>query len=88
MVFVVRDHGTGIPARDLPHVFERFYRGGDSAQRPAGTGMGLWIARGLLAAQGADVWAENASDGDGGARFTIRIPLRDATVIHPSAGGG
>ena len=85
LLFIVRDHGAGIPARDLPHVFERFYRGSDGPQRPAGTGMGLWIARGLLAAQGAQVWAENASDGDGGARFTIRVPARDNADAPPSS---
>ena len=58
--------------RDLPHLFDRFYRGATAANRAAGTGMGLWIARGLLSAQGGRIWAENCPDG--GARFTIVIP--------------
>jgi two-component system sensor histidine kinase KdpD len=74
LLLVVRDQGAGIPPGDLPHLFERFYRGGEQPARPAGTGMGLWIARGLLAAQGAQVWAENADEG--GAVFTMRIPTR------------
>ncbi len=68
----VRDHGPGIPAEDLPHVFERFYRGVTAKARASGTGMGLGIVRGLLAVAGGRIWAENAADG--GARFTIVVP--------------
>jgi K+-sensing histidine kinase KdpD len=78
LLVLVRDHGPGIPVRDLPHLFERFYRGTGGARRPAGTGMGLWIARGLLVAAGAHVWGENAPDG--GALFTIRLPDQAASV--------
>jgi two-component system sensor histidine kinase KdpD len=68
----VRDLGPGIPEADLPHVFERFYRGRDGKRRPSGTGMGLSIARGLLAAEQGRVWVENCAGG--GARFTIAVP--------------
>jgi two-component system sensor histidine kinase KdpD len=44
----VRDHGPGIAPADLPRLFERFYRGAPTKARASGTGMGLWIARGLL----------------------------------------
>jgi signal transduction histidine kinase len=58
----------------MPHLFERFYRGMSAARRRAsGSGMGLWIARGLLAAEQGQVWAENCTDG--GAQFTIVVPL-------------
>jgi two-component system sensor histidine kinase KdpD len=67
----VRDHGPGIPAEDLPHLFDRFYRGGNSRKRVAGTGMGLSIARGLIAAEHGRIWAENAADG--GAVFTVAL---------------
>jgi signal transduction histidine kinase len=70
----VRDHGPGIAAHDLPHLFERFYRGAGSRRRSAGTGMGLSIARGLLAAEEGRISAENCSDG--GARFTIAVPAQ------------
>ena len=70
----VRDHGRGIALADLPHLFDRFYRGGvSSRQRPAGSGLGLWIARQLVSAAGGRIWAENCEDG--GARFTISVPL-------------
>lgn len=68
----VRDHGPGIAPADLPRVFDRFFRGDGARARTAGTGMGLWIARGFLAAQHGRVWAENA-DG-GGARVTLAVP--------------
>ncbi|HEU4894137.1 MAG TPA: ATP-binding protein [Vicinamibacterales bacterium] len=68
----VRDHGPGIAPADLPHVFERFYRGSAAKARASGTGMGLWIVRGLLAVEQGRVWAENCPGG--GALFTIVVP--------------
>jgi two-component system sensor histidine kinase KdpD len=68
----VRDHGPGIAPADLPHLFDRFYRGAQAKMRASGTGMGLWIVRGLLAVEGGRVWAENCPDG--GAQFTIVVP--------------
>jgi two-component system sensor histidine kinase KdpD len=67
----VRDHGPGISPSDLNKVFDRFYRSA-SAQHHFGTGMGLAITRGLLAAQGGRVWAENHPAG--GAVFSLAIP--------------
>jgi len=68
----VRDHGPGIAPEDLPHLFDRFYRGTAARQRISGTGMGLSIARGMLAAEHGRLWAENCADG--GAQFTIVVP--------------
>src|SRR5439155_26356608 len=68
----VRDHGPGIAPADLPHLFDRFYRGTEARQRISGTGMGLSIARGMLAAEHGRIWAENCPDG--GAQFTIVVP--------------
>lgn len=78
----VRDHGPGIAPADLPHVFERFYRGDAAKTRASGTGMGLWIARGLLAVQQGRIWAENCPDG--GAQFTIVVPAA-AKEAEPEA---
>ena len=69
----VRDRGHGIAPADLPHLFERFYRGAAAKARVSGTGMGLWIVRGLLAASGGQIWAENHPGG--GAQFTIVVPV-------------
>jgi two-component system sensor histidine kinase KdpD len=72
LVIQVRDHGPGIAPADLPHLFERFYRGAAAKARTSGTGMGLWIVRGLLAVEHGRVWAENCLDG--GAQFTMAVP--------------
>ena len=82
LVVQVRDCGPGIAAADMPHLFERFFRGAAAKGRASGTGMGLSIARGLLAVEQGRIWAENGPDG--GARFTIAVPaaVREA---EPSA---
>jgi two-component system sensor histidine kinase KdpD len=79
LVLQVRDHGPGIAPADLPRLFERFYRGDAAKSRTSGTGMGLWIARGLLAVEDGRVWAENCPDG--GAQFTLTVP---AVVQEPA----
>ena len=72
LTIAVRDQGPGIPASDLPHVFERFHRGANVKDRRSGTGMGLAIAKGVLAVERGRLFAENCADG--GARFTIVVP--------------
>lgn len=54
----VKDTGAGIPAQDLPHVFERFYRG-DPAHSAEGSGLGLSIAKALIEAQGGSIGLES-----------------------------
>lgn len=78
----VTDNGPGLDPHELDHLFERFYRGRTGRQSTFGTGMGLSITRGLLAAAGGRVWAENVPGG--GARFTIVIPgpVRAAAVVQ------
>jgi two-component system sensor histidine kinase KdpD len=68
----VTDHGPGLDPGEFDHLFERFYRGRTARHTSFGTGMGLSIARGLLAAAGGRVWAENVPGA--GARFTIVVP--------------
>jgi two-component system sensor histidine kinase KdpD len=74
LTLAVRDHGPGISAADLPRLFERFYRGDATKNRTSGTGMGLSIARGLLAAEHGRIWGENCPGG--GAQFTIVVPAQ------------
>jgi two-component system sensor histidine kinase MprB len=81
----VRDHGPGIPADDLPRVFDRFYRASEARGLP-GSGLGLAIVRQVAEAHGATVSAANAEDG--GARMELVFPpervslpaTEDATV--------
>jgi two-component system sensor histidine kinase BaeS len=69
----MRDGGPGIPAADLPHVFERFYQADESRDRTAGTsGLGLAIAKAIADAHGASIGAANVATG--GARFWIDLP--------------
>jgi two-component system sensor histidine kinase KdpD len=79
LTIVVRDHGPGISAADRPHLFERFYRGSDAKRRASGTGMGLAIARGLLAAEGGRMWADDCPGG--GAQFSIVVPAESQPAI-------
>lgn len=65
----ISDTGTGISKEDLPHIFERFYKGKDSDD--SSYGIGLALARMIITAQNGTVKAENAPDG--GARFAIRF---------------
>jgi two-component system, OmpR family, sensor histidine kinase MprB len=79
----VRDHGPGISAEDLPHVFDRFYRGADARGRP-GSGLGLAIVRQVVDQQGGSVVAEPAPGG--GTLMRMRLPgaesLRPAGVAE------
>lgn len=74
----IQDSGPGIDPDDLPHVFERFYRGEDpqepSLTDPTGVGIGLSLAQSLVSEQGGAIKASNVIDRDGcvlGARFDI-----------------
>ena len=66
----MRDHGPGFDERDLPHVFDRFYRA-ENARRLPGSGLGLAIVKQAAQAYGGHVEAANAPDG--GAIITIRF---------------
>ncbi len=71
---IVRDHGRGLPPADADRVFDKFYRAdsGD-AQLAYGYGLGLYVCRRLIEAQGGRIWAENAADG--GAIFYFTLPV-------------
>jgi two-component system sensor histidine kinase MprB len=71
----VRDHGPGIAPEDLPHIFDRFYRGADARSRP-GSGLGLAIVRQVVQQLGGSVDAEAAVGG--GTLLRVRLPSMDA----------
>jgi histidine kinase len=74
-VIVVEDSGEGLAAADVERIFERFYRvpGRRATQHETGSGIGLTIARGIVAAHGGQIAA--TSDGPGlGAIFTVTLP--------------
>jgi signal transduction histidine kinase len=70
----VQDDGIGIPADDLPQLFNRFHRGGNAAGYP-GSGLGLAIVKAIVEGHRGQVVAESE---DQGARFTVLLPTRDA----------
>lgn len=78
----VRDHGPGIDAKDIPHLFEKFYRGGDALTREVGgTGLGLSIVQHIVDAHEGRVYVESAPGQ--GATFSIEIPLRTVSTPRP-----
>ena len=71
----VSDTGSGIAPEDLPHVFERFYRGDPSrARRSGGTGLGLVIAKELVEAHGGRIWIESMPGKGTTVTFTLPMP--------------
>jgi len=75
----VEDEGPGIPEPEIERIFERFY-----TERPAehgfgkNSGLGLAIARQIVASHGGRIWAENKRNSEGrrvGARFIVELPL-------------
>jgi len=68
----VSDSGPGLSDEDLPHLFERFYRGDPARGRTGGSGLGLAIVRQWVEAHGGTIRAENRPEG--GARFVLQIP--------------
>jgi signal transduction histidine kinase len=67
----VRDTGPGIPAEELPHIWERLYRGDRSRSTP-GLGLGLSLVQAIVRAHGGRVAARSLPEG--GAEFTVQLP--------------
>ncbi|WP_109484914.1 sensor histidine kinase [Occallatibacter savannae] len=71
--FEVEDNGPGIDRADLPHIFEKFYRGKKGKVIGKGTGMGLAIARAIVRAHGGDLGVESSPEH--GSTFRFWVPL-------------
>ena len=70
LLITIDDSGPGIPSEELARVFDRYRRGHASQD---GSGLGLYIAKGIVLAHGGSIWAEPAAGG--GARFRLTLPL-------------
>jgi signal transduction histidine kinase len=70
VLFTVADTGPGIPSEQLPHVFDRYWQARRSGHE--GTGLGLYIAKGIVEAHGGRIWAE--SPPGSGARLHFSLP--------------
>ena len=77
----IRDHGPGVSESDMPYVFDRFYRGAGARGRQ-GSGLGLSIVRQVAQQHRGSVSVENAPDG--GAIFTLRLPLAAESTSEPA----
>jgi signal transduction histidine kinase len=75
----VTDRGEGIPPADLPKVFSKFFRRSDG--RPSGSGLGLWISRGLVEAHGGTLTA--TSRAGEGSTFRFTLPVAEAEETRP-----
>ena len=81
VVLTVQDEGVGIPPEDLPHIFERFFRGDRSRQRQPGrqsSGLGLSICQTIVQALGGEISAESTVGR--GSVFTVTLPLASRTI--------
>jgi len=72
-VLIVQDHGLGIPAQDLPHIFAPYYRGRNVVHRTAGSGIGLFGARAIVEQQGGTIDVQSTEKL--GTTITVRLPL-------------
>lgn len=81
LTFAVQDSGIGIPANDLPRLFEKFYRGTNrEALAQRGTGLGLAIVKSIAERHGGSVWVE--SELGKGSTFHLKIPLVQLRVAQ------
>lgn len=71
-IITVADQGIGIPPKDLPHIFDRFYRGSNVTPETPGSGIGLTSTRQIIEQHGGTV---AVSSTPGGSQVTIRLPL-------------
>ena len=69
VVVTIRDTGTGIPPKLMPNLFSKFVTTSNN-----GTGLGLFISKGIIEAHGGRIWAENNPDGIG-ASFSFSLPI-------------
>jgi heavy metal sensor kinase len=86
VVFTVRDTGSGIPPADLPHIFDRFYRGDKARQRDRrsrGTGLGLAICKSIIAAHHGQIDVESVVEQ--GTKFTVTLPASHGAGAEGSA---
>jgi PAS domain S-box-containing protein len=68
----ISDEGVGIPALDRERIFRKFYRGESGGRDMGGTGLGLFLARGLVAAMGGKIWVD--SEEGQGSSFVFELP--------------
>jgi signal transduction histidine kinase len=82
----VRDHGLGVPPREIPKLFNRFVRlERDIAGTVRGTGVGLYMCRVLVEAMGGRIWVESSGVPGEGSTFSFTLPEAPAEMIGEAA---
>ena len=77
----IKDSGIGIPAEDIPHLFQKFYRvDNEDTRQIGGTGLGLYLCRRLAETMGGRLWVE--SQHKIGSTFFVELPRIDASTAH------
>lgn len=79
VAIAVRDNGVGISSEDVPRLFRRFSRVGPTRRTVAGTGLGLYIVKSMVEAQGGRIWVQ--SELGEGSTFTYTVPIAQQGVI-------
>jgi signal transduction histidine kinase len=83
VVFMVCDSGIGVPAKQLPHVFDRFWQATPKAR--LGSGLGLTIAKGVVEALGGRIWAESRPGAGTVFFFTLPLAVPEPDAPPPGA---
>ena len=85
VVFSVEDEGIGLVGDERARLWERFFRGARRASNVSGSGLGLWIAKAFVIANGGEI--EAFSEGaDRGTTVSIRLPAMEPTASELAAG--
>jgi heavy metal sensor kinase len=83
VIVSVRDTGKGISSEDLPHVFERFYRGDRARASDGSVGLGLAVAKAIIERHGGRITCSSVPEG--GTTFEVRLPAREVALEQPQA---
>ncbi len=78
LILLVADSGCGIPALDLPYIFDKFYRASNATPDVPGTGLGLAIVKSIVENHQGRIWVDSAQDK--GTTVTVVLPIAEAAV--------